>query len=37
MAKNFGLRWEEGITITKDGFEQFNETPVCSRLYELGF
>ena len=37
IAEEFGLRWEEGITITKEGFEQFNKTPVCSRLYELNF
>lgn len=37
IAEEFGLRWEEGITITEDGFDMFNKTPVCSKLYELGF
>lgn len=37
IAEKFGLRWEEGIRVTKDGYEQFNPTPVCNRLYELGF
>ena len=37
LGEEIGLRWEEGITITKDGFELFNKTPVTNRLYELGF
>jgi Xaa-Pro aminopeptidase len=37
ISDNFGLRWEEGVRITKDGYELFNKTPVCSKNYELGF
>ncbi len=34
-APNFGVRWEKGVAITKEGF-----TPLCNpigELYELGF
>ena len=37
FTKDFGLRWEEGICITKDGYEPLNTTPICHKLYELGF
>ena len=32
----FGLRWEEGIHVTENGFEFFNK-PLDGKLYELGF
>ena len=33
----FGLRWEEGLHITEDGYEIFNQKPLDGRLIELGF
>ena len=32
----FGLRWEKGVTITKDGFES-NCAPIDNVIYELDF
>jgi hypothetical protein len=33
---NFGLRWEEGLHVTENGYELFNK-PLDGKLVELGF
>jgi Xaa-Pro aminopeptidase len=33
----FGLRWEEGLHVTKTGYEIFNTKPLDGKLIELGF